>query len=183
MERSALLQHRIVFLSESIEPETSNLVIAQLLLLDAANHAERIDLYVNSPGGSVTDGLAILDTIACIQAPVSTTCIGQASSFAAWIVAAGTKGLRFATPNSELMIHQAMARLGGKTSDIEIHTQRLTRIEKRMVELLSEYTGQPCDKIREDMRRDYFMTAQEAKAYGIVDEVLQPFRTKSLETA
>ncbi|MFA4029506.1 MAG: hypothetical protein GDYSWBUE_000533 [Candidatus Fervidibacterota bacterium] len=175
MEASALLSHRILFLSEPITAEVANRLIAELLLLDADNHEAQIDLYINSPGGSVLDGLAIIDTMQCIQAPVSTICVGQAASMAAWILAAGTKGRRFATPNAEVMIHQVAAAFAGQTSDIRIYTQRMVRLQERLVQMLAEWTGQPIERIQKDMEHEFFMTAEEAKAYGIVDAILEPF--------
>lgn len=175
MEASALLSHRILFLSEPITAEVANRLIAELLLLDADNHEAQIDLYINSPGGNVLDGLAIIDTMQCIQAPVSTICVGQAASMAAWILAAGTKGRRFATPNAEVMIHQVAAAFAGQTSDIRIYTQRMVRLQERLVQMLAEWTGQPIERIQKDMEHEFFMTAEEAKAYGIVDAILEPF--------
>jgi len=175
VEASALLSHRILFLSEPITAEVANRLIAELLLLDADNHEAQIDLYINSPGGSVLDGLAIIDTMQCIQAPVSTICVGQAASMAAWILAAGTKGRRFATPNAEVMIHQVAAAFAGQTSDIRIYTQRMVRLQERLVQMLAEWTGQPIERIQKDMEHEFFMTAEEAKAYGIVDAILEPF--------
>lgn len=175
MEPYALRQHRVLLLSEPITAETANRFMADLLLLNAASCTERIDLYINSPGGSVTDGLAILDAMGCIQAPVSTICIGQAASMAAWILASGTKGLRYATPNAEIMIHQLAAGFYGQSAHIRVMSQRVLRLQKRLIEILAACTGQSQRRIARDMERDFFMTADEARRYGIVDAVLEPF--------
>lgn len=175
MEAATLLSHRILFLSEPITAEVANRLIAELLLLDADNHEAQIDLYINSPGGSVLDGLAIIDTMQCIRAPVSTVCVGQAASMAAWILAAGAKGVRFAAPNAEVMIHQVAAAFAGQTTDIRIYTQRMMRLQERLVHMLAQWTGQPVERIQKDMEHEFFMTAEEAKAYGLVDAILEPF--------
>ena len=169
-----LLDQRIIFLHEPVTRESSNRVIEQLLILDARDKKDEIDLYINSSGGSVTDGFAIIDTIHCIEAPVSTICTGQAASMAAWILAAGTKGRRFSTPNAEVMIHQVWSGITGQTSDVEILTKRLIKLQERLVTMLSTWTNQPPDKIKLDMERDFFMTAEEAKNYGIIDAILTP---------
>ncbi|MCS7066589.1 MAG: ATP-dependent Clp protease proteolytic subunit [Fimbriimonadales bacterium] len=171
----ALLRHRILFLSEPITAEVANRLIAQLLLLDADDHNAPVDLYINSPGGSVLDGLAVIDAMQCIQAPVSTICMGQAASMAAWILAAGAKGRRFATPNAEVMLHQVAAGFAGQTSDIRIYTERVLRIQQRLVEMLAQWTGQSPERITKDMEHEFFMTAEEARAYGIVDAILEPY--------
>jgi ATP-dependent Clp protease protease subunit len=168
------MSHRILFLSDEVTAEVANQLIAQLLLLDAANPEAPIDLYINSPGGSVSDGLAIIDAMYCLRAPVSTICVGKAFSMAACILAAGTPGLRLATPNAEVLIHQVAATFGGPTSDLRVYTERLTRIQERLVQLLAQWTGQPEERIRQDMQRQAFMTAEEARAYGLVDAVLEP---------
>jgi ATP-dependent Clp protease protease subunit len=175
MDTQDLLRHRILFLSEPITAEVANRLIAQLLLLSADNQEAQIDLYINSPGGSVLDGLAIIDTMQCIPTPVSTICVGQAASMAAWILAAGTKGLRFATPNAEIMIHQVVAAFAGQTTDIRIYTQRMMRLQERLVHMLAQWTGQPVERIQKDMEHEFFMTAEEAKEYGLVDAILEPF--------
>lgn len=175
MSKTDLLSQRIIFLHEPITRETSNRIIEQLLYLDAHEKQERIDMYINSPGGSVTDGIAIIDTMHCIQAPVSTICTGQAASMAAWVLAAGAKGQRFATPNAEIMIHQVWSGISGQTSQIEIYTNRLLKMQERLIFMLSEWTKQTPEKIKMDMERDYFMSANEAKTYGIIDDVLVPF--------
>lgn len=176
MEFRQLVQHRIVFLAEPVTSETANRLIAQLLLLDTDSHTEPIDLYINSPGGSVSDGIAIVDAIHCIQAPIGTTCIGRAASMAAWVLAAGTPGKRVATPNAEVMIHQVAGGFSGSTSDVQVQTRHMLRLQQRLVEMLAKWTGQSTDRIAADMERDFYMTADEARAYGLVDQVLPPFR-------
>jgi len=163
MTNLSLLNHRILFLSEPISPEIANDIITKLLLLDADDHHSQIDLYINSPGGSVLDALAIIDTMHCIQAPVSTICIGKASSMAAWILAAGDKGKRLAAPN-------------GQTSDIQIYTKRLIQLQERLIDMLSKWTGQNKAKIKKDMEHEFFMDAYQAKEYGIIDNVLEIFK-------
>ena len=174
-ETVGLLQHRILFLGGVITSDTANKIIAQLLLLEAEDRNGPIDLYVNSPGGSVVDGLAIIDAIRCIRAPVSTTCIGQAASMGAWILAAGTPGMRYLTPNAEVMIHQLSSSFEGKAADIEVLAQRTLRLQGRLVEMLAAWTGQPPQRVREDMSRDRFMSADEACSYGLADQVVEPF--------
>ena len=171
-----LVQHRIVFLAEPVNPESANRLIAQLLRLDADSHDRPIDLYVNCPGGSVSDGIAIIDAMHCIQAPVGTTCIGQAASMAAWILAAGTPGRRCATPNAEVMIHQVAGGFSGSAADVQVHTRHMLRLQQRLVDMLAAWTGQTPDRITQDMERDFFMTAHEAMAYHLIDEVLEPSR-------
>lgn len=178
IENNALLQHRILFLSEPVSEESANRLVAQLLLLDADNHKEPIDLYVNSPGGSVTYGIAIIDAIQCIEVPVRTVCIGRAASMGAWILAAGMKGSRVATPNAEVMIHQMARDMSGQTADIQVQAKHMLRLQNRMVEMLAGWTGQNPERIQSDMDRDYYMTAEEAKDYGIIDEILEPFADK-----
>lgn len=175
MDDSSLLNHRIVRLSEPITKAVADRLIAELLLLDADDHAAAIDLYVNSTGGSITDGLAIIDAMLCIQAPVSTICIGQAASMAAWILAAGAKGHRCATPNAEIMIHQASGGYVGQTSALQVYTDRIVRVQERLIEMFAEWTGQTAKRVRQDMNHDFFMTSEEAKEYGIIDGILQPF--------
>lgn len=183
MDTTALLKHRIVFLSEDISQDTANRVIPELLLLDADNHEAAIDLYVNSGGGSITAGLAIIDAMQCIQAPVSTVCIGVAASMAALILAAGAKGKRFASPNAEVMIHQSSGGFKGQTSAIRVYAERMQRQERQLVELLARWTGKPSKRILKDIENDYFMTAEEARDYGIVDAILQPFHAYPAEVA
>ncbi|NOX36416.1 MAG: ATP-dependent Clp protease proteolytic subunit [Calditrichaeota bacterium] len=173
-EESQLLSHRIIFLSQPIDSGVANRIISQLLLLEADSQEKQIDLYINCGGGSVKDGLAIIDAIQCLHAPVSTICVGLAGSMAAWILAAGKPGLRFATPNAEVMIHQMSTHLQGVTEDILRYSQRLMRLQTSLINMLAKWTGQDVARIQEDIQKDYFMTAQEALDYGIIDSVLQP---------
>lgn len=167
-----LLSHRILVLGGEIDSDTAVSIIMQLLYLEAENQDERIDLYIYSQGGSVNAGLAVIDTMQRIKPPVSTICIGQAYSMAAWVLAAGEKGMRFALPHAEVMIHQSVARYGGRAEDIKVFTDKLMRDEEEMITMLSDFTGQPVERIREDIRKDYFMGAEEAKAYGLIDDIL-----------
>ncbi len=176
MEQQELLRHRIIFLGEPVSGASANRIVAQLLLLDAEDHVARIDFYINSSGGSVTEGTSIIDAMCCIQAPVSTICIGCAASTAAILLAAGEKGCRFSTPNAEVMIHQVSGSAFGQASDLEVHARHLLRVQENMVRMLADWTGQSTEQIRRDTEREYYMTAMEARAYGIVDEVLEPFR-------
>ncbi|MGI6585076.1 MAG: ATP-dependent Clp endopeptidase proteolytic subunit ClpP [Gracilibacteraceae bacterium] len=169
---SRLLKDRIVFLGDEVNDVTSSLVVAQLLFLEADDPDKDINFYINSPGGSITAGLAIYDTMKYIKPDVSTICIGMAASMGAFLLAAGTKGKRFCLPNSEIMIHQPSGGAQGKATDVGIYAERLIRNRKRLNEVLSENTGQPIDKIERDVERDYFMTAEEAKEYGIIDQIL-----------
>ncbi|MCD6155946.1 MAG: ATP-dependent Clp endopeptidase proteolytic subunit ClpP [Candidatus Atribacteria bacterium] len=174
---SRLLQDRIIFLGTEINDTVANLVIAQLLFLEATNREKDINLYINSPGGSVSATLAIYDTIQYIKPDVATICIGQAASGAAVILAAGTKGKRMALPNSRIMIHQPLGGAQGQVTDIEIHAREMVKIRDRLNELLALHTGQPVEKIRKDTERDFFMSSEEAKDYGIIDRVLYPDKT------
>jgi len=151
---------------------TANLVVAQLLFLEAEDPDKDIYLYINSPGGSVTAGMAIYDTMQYIKSDVSTICIGMAASMGAFLLSGGAKGKRFAVPNAEVMIHQPLGGASGQATDIQIHAEHILRIKKRLNKLLSENTGQPLEKIERDVERDYFMTAEEAKAYGLIDEII-----------
>ena len=170
---SRLLMERIIFISGEITTEMADVVVAQLLFLEADNVDKDITLYINSPGGSVTAGMAIYDTIQYIKCDVSTICIGMAASMGAFLLASGKKGKRFALPNSNIMIHQPLAYgLGGQASDILIHAENLAKTKKKMNELLAEMTGKPVKQVELDTDRDRFMSAQEAKLYGIVDEVV-----------
>jgi ATP-dependent Clp protease protease subunit len=169
---SRLLKDRIIFLGEEINNVTANLVVAQLLFLEAEDPDKDIYLYINSPGGSVTAGMAIYDTMQYIKADVSTICIGMAASMGAFLLSGGAKGKRFAVPNAEVMIHQPLGGASGQATDIQIHAEHILRIKKRLNKLLSENTGQPLEKIERDVERDYFMTAEEAKAYGLIDEII-----------
>jgi ATP-dependent Clp protease protease subunit len=169
---SRLLKDRIIFMGDEVNDVTSSLVIAQLLFLEADDPDKDISFYINSPGGSVTAGLAIFDTMQYIKPDVSTICVGMAASMGAFLLAAGAKGKRFCLPNSEIMIHQPSGGAQGKASDVRIYAERLIRNRKRLNEILSEKTGQPIEKVERDVERDYFMSSEEAKAYGLVDEIL-----------
>ena len=169
---SRLLEDRIIFLGGEIYDQVADLVVAQMLFLEAKDPDKDIQLYINSPGGSVTAGLAIYDTMQYIKCDVSTICIGLAASMGAFLLAAGTKGKRLALPNSEIMIHQPMGGTRGPASDIKIHAEQILKIKKRLNEILSERTGQPLEKVERDTDRDFFMSAEEARKYGIVDEVI-----------
>ncbi|MFR1710443.1 MULTISPECIES: ATP-dependent Clp endopeptidase proteolytic subunit ClpP [unclassified Clostridium] len=169
---SRLLKERIIFLSDEVNDVTASLVVAQLLFLESEDPDKDIHLYINSPGGSITSGMAIYDTMNYIKPEVSTICIGMAASMGAFLLAAGQKGKRFALPNSEIMIHQPLGGFKGQATDIDIHAKRILKIKETLNEILSERTGQPLDKIKQDVERDYFMSADEAKEYGLVDEVI-----------
>lgn len=169
---SRLLKERIVFLAGPIEDHTANLVIAQLLFLASEDPKKDIQLYINSPGGSVTAGLAILDTMNLVRPDVTTVCVGIAASAAAVILAAGAKGKRFALPNAEVMIHQPWGGAQGQATDIEITAKHIIATRARLNKILAKATGQPLEKIEKDVDRDYFMMADEAKKYGIVDDIL-----------
>jgi ATP-dependent Clp protease, protease subunit len=168
---SRLLKERIVFLGGPIDDYTANLVIAQLLFLEAEDTKKDISLYINSPGGSVTAGLAILDTMNYVKPDISTVCVGVAASAAAVILAAGAKGKRFSLPNSEVMIHQPWGGAEGQATDIEIRAKHIIATRERLNKILSKATGQTLDKIEKDVERDYFMTADEAVKYGILDKI------------
>ena len=170
---SRLLKDRIIFLSDEVNDTTASLVVAQLLFLEAEDPDKDIHLYINSPGGSVTAGMAIYDTMQYIKPDVSTICIGMAASMGAFLLNAGAKGKRFALPNSEIMIHQPLGGTRGQATDIEIHAKWILKIKERLNKILSERTGQPIEKIQEDTERDNFMSAQEAKEYGLIDEVIE----------
>jgi ATP-dependent Clp protease protease subunit len=168
---SRLLKERIIFLGEPIEDHVANLVIARLLFLESEDQDKDIMLYINSPGGIVTSGLAIYDTMQYLKAPVSTICIGQAASMGAVLLAAGTKGKRFALPNSRIMLHQGSGGFRGNTPDVEIQVKEMLTLTDRLTGILAEHTGQGADKVKKDAERDYFMSAEEAKGYGIIDAV------------
>ena len=169
---SRLLKDRIILLGDEVNNMTANAIVAQLLFLEAEDPEKDIYLYINSPGGSVTAGLAIYDTMNYIKPDVSTVCLGMAASMGAFLLAAGAKGKRFALPNSEIMIHQPMGGASGQATDIAIHAEHILRIKDNLNRILAERTGQPLEKIKADTERDNFMTAEEAKAYGLVDEVM-----------
>jgi len=176
---SRLLKERIIFLGEPIEDHVANLVIAQLLFLESEDTDKDISLYINSPGGVVTSGLAIYDTIQYLKAPVSTICIGQAASMGAVLLAAGAKGKRYGLPNSRIMVHQGSGGVRGNTPDVEIQVREMLNLTDRLMHILATHTGQDLEKIKKDSERDYFMSAEEAKAYGVIDEVFVG-RTESL---
>ena len=171
---SRLLMDRIIFLGTPVNDDVANIIIAQLLFLEADNPGRDIFLYINSPGGSVSGGLAIYDTMQYLRAPVSTICIGMAASMAAVLLAAGSQGKRFALPNSRIMIHQGSAGFRGNVPDIEIAARETLNLTNKLTEILAEHTGQPFEKVKADTQRDYYMTGIEAKEYGLVDEVLTP---------
>lgn len=171
---SRLLKERIIFVVGPIDDHVANLVVAQLLFAESENADKDISLYINSPGGSVTAGLAIYDTMQIINCDVSTTCIGQAASMGAFLLAGGTEGKRFCLPNSRVMIHQPSGGSQGQASDIEIQAKEILYLRTRLNEILAEHTGQTIEQIAEDTERDRFMTAKEAEAYGIVDKVQEP---------
>ncbi len=168
---SRLLKERIIFLGEPIEDHVANLVIAQLLFLESEDPDKDISLYVNSPGGVVTSGLAIYDTMQYLKAPVSTICLGQAASMGAVLLAAGAKGKRYALPNSRIMIHQGSGGYRGNTPDVEIQVKEMLHLTDRLMHILATHTGQEYDKVKADSERDYFMSAEDAVAYGLIDEV------------
>lgn len=169
---SRLLKERIVFLSEEVNDVSASLVVAQLLFLDAEDPGKDIYLYINSPGGSVTAGMAIYDTMRYIKSDVSTICIGMAASMGAFLLAAGQKGKRFALPNSTIMIHQPLGGVQGQASDIKIHTEYLLKIKEKLNKILSENTGKPLEQVEKDTDRDNFLSSEEAKEYGLIDEVM-----------
>lgn len=169
---SRLLKDRIVFLGSQIFDEMANVIIAQLLFLEAEDCDKDIQFYINSPGGSVTAGLAILDTIRYVKPQVATICLGQASSMAAAILAAGAKGKRYALPHANIMIHQPLGGAAGQATDIEIRATEVLRIKSLMNNLMAEFTGQTVEKIAEDSDRDYYMTAEEALKYGVIDRIM-----------
>ena len=169
---SRLLKERIIFIGTPIDDEISNLIIAQMLFLEAEDHTKDINFYINSPGGIVTSGLAIYDTMQYLKSPITTICIGQAASFGAVLLAAGDKGKRYALPNARIMIHQPLGGAQGAATDIEIQTKEIMRIKKLLNEILVKHTGQPIAKIEKDSDRDFYMSAPEAMAYGLIDEVI-----------
>ncbi len=170
---SRLLKERIIFLGEPIDDAVANTLIAQLLFLDAEDTKEDVKIYINSPGGSVTSAMAMYDTIQHIKADVATICVGQAASAAAVLLAAGTKGKRFALPNARIMIHQVMGGVEGQQTDVEIQAREMLRIKNQINQIMAKHTGQPLKKIETDTDRDYFMVPEEAKKYGIIDKIIQ----------
>ena len=169
---SRLLKDRIVFLGVPIDDDVANVVIAQMLFLESEDPDKDINLYINSPGGSVTSGLAIYDTMQYVKPQVSTICMGQAASMAAVLLAAGAKGKRISLPHSRIMIHQVMGGVQGQATDIDIHAREILRIKAKLNEILQKHTGQTLDRIAKDTERDYFMGAGEAKEYGLLDEIM-----------
>ena len=172
---SRLLKERIIFLSEQVDSASASVVIAQLLFLDAEDPGKDIYLYINSPGGSITDGMAIYDTMQYIKSDVCTICVGLAASMGSVLLAAGTKGKRYALPNSEVLIHQPLIAgggLSGQTTEIKIHADHMVKTREKLNKILSERTGQPLDTIEKDTERDNYMTAEQAKEYGLIDEIM-----------
>ncbi|OFH98081.1 ATP-dependent Clp protease proteolytic subunit [Clostridium acetireducens DSM 10703] len=169
---SRLLKDRIIMLSEEVNDVTASLVVAQLLFLEAEDPDKDIFLYINSPGGSITSGMAIYDTMQYIKPDVSTICVGMAASMGAFLLTAGAKGKRFALPNSEIMIHQPLGGFQGQATDIGIHAKRILDMKKKLNQILSERTGQPLEIVQRDTERDNFMTPEEAKEYGLIDEIM-----------
>ena len=169
---SRLLKDRIIFLGSAVDDHIANLIIAQLLFLEAEEPEQDIYIYINSPGGTVTSGMAVYDTMLYVKPDIQTICIGQASSMGALLLAAGTKGKRFALTNSRIMIHQPSGGFQGQSVDIDIHAKEILRMRDTLDKILSEHTGQPLKKIRSDTDRDFFMSGEDAKKYGIVDEVI-----------
>jgi len=169
---SRLLKDRIVFLGSAIDDNVANLIVAQMLFLESEDPKKDINLYINSPGGSVYAGMAIYDTMRYVKPSISTICVGLAASFGAVLLAAGEKGKRFALPNSRIMLHQPMGGAQGQAVDIEIHAREILKIRETLNEILAEHTGQPIDSIARDTDRDFFMSAGDAKKYGLIDEIL-----------
>ena len=178
---SRLLKDRIIFMGTAIDDQVSNLIIAQLLYLEAEGPEKDIHIYINSPGGAVSAGLAIYDTLRYIKPEIETICIGQASSMAALILSAGTKGKRFTLPHSRIMIHQPMGGFSGQASDIDIHAREILRLKEELNRILSENTGQPMDRIQNDTDRDFFMSGEQAVEYGIVDTIISTRLTEKKE--
>lgn len=169
---SRLLKDRIIILSDEVNDATASVIVAQMLFLESEDPDKDIQLYINSPGGSITAGMAIYDTMQYIKPDVSTICVGMAASMGAFLLLSGAKGKRFALPNSEIMIHQPLGGMKGQASDIKIHADRIIKIRETLNNIISEKTGQPIAKVEHDTDRDNFMTAEEAKAYGIIDEII-----------
>lgn len=170
---SRLLKERIIFIGDMIDDHVANSVIAQLLFLQSQDPKKEIKIYLNTPGGSVTDGLAIYDTMQYVSCPVSTTCVGLAASMGAILLAGGDKGKRYALPNSQILIHQVMGGVQGQAADIKINAEQILKIRDRLNTILVKHTGQPLDKVEKDTDRDYYMTAAEAVTYGIIDKVIE----------
>ena len=174
---SRLLRERIVFLGSEIDDDVANSIVAQLLLLDSENNEKDIMLYINSPGGVITAGMAIYDTMNLIKSDVATICLGDAASMGAFLLCSGTRGKRMALPNSRIMIHQPLGGAQGQATDIEIEAKEILRMKNMLIEIISENSGQPFDKVKEDCERDHFLSAQEALEYGLIDKVVE--RTES----
>ncbi len=170
---SRLLKDRIIMLSDEVNDVTASLVVAQMLFLEADDPDKDIQLYINSPGGSITSGMAIYDTMQHVKPDVSTICVGMAASMGAFLLTAGAKGKRYALPNSTIMIHQPLGGARGQATDIKIHAEWILKVKDKLNRMLSEKTGQPLAKIEQDVERDYFMDAEEAKAYGLVDHIME----------
>ncbi len=177
---SRLLKDRIIFLGTAIDDIVANTVIAQILFLQTEDPDKDIHIYINSPGGIVSSGLAIYDTMQYVKPDISTYCIGQAASMGALLLSAGTKGKRFALPNARIMLHQPMGGFQGQATDIEIHAREILRMKETLNRIISMHTGQPLDKIQTDTDRDFFMSGEEAKAYGIVDDVIHSIKKKQV---
>ncbi len=175
---SRLLKDRIVFIGTVIDDNVSNIIIAQLLFLQMENPDKDVDVYINTPGGHVTSGLAIYDTMQFVKPDINTYCVGQATSMGALLLAAGTKGKRFALPHARIMIHQPWGGVQGAAVDINIQAKEILRLKERIEKILSKHTNNPLEKIKKDTDRDYFMSAEEAKAYGIVDDVVETIKRK-----
>ena len=175
---SRLLRDRIIFLGEEIDDELANSIVAQLLLLDSENSEKDIMLYINSPGGVITAGMAIYDTIKSIRSDVCTICIGEAASMGAFLLSAGTKGKRMALPSARIMIHQPLGGAKGQATDIELEAKEILRMKSMLNGLLAEHTGQPIEKIQEDTERDHYLSAQQAMEYGLIDKVILPNNEK-----
>lgn len=172
---SRLLKDRIIMLSGEVNDTMASLVVAQLLFLQSEDPDKDIFIYINSPGGSITSGMAIYDTMKYIKPDVVTICVGMAASMGQFLLSAGTKGKRFALPNSEIMMHQPLGGFQGQATDIEIHANRILKIKTKMTEIIAQNTGQPIERIRQDIERDFFFSAEEAKEYGLIDKVIDNY--------
>lgn len=179
---SRLLKDRIIFIGTPIDDTVSNLVIAQMLFLQNENKSQDINLYINSPGGSITAGLAIYDTMQFVQCDVATYCIGQAFSMAAILLAAGTKGKRFGLPHTRIMLHQPWGGMKGTATDIGIQAEEILRLKKSLNDILCRHTNQPLERVERDVDRDFYMSSDEARKYGLIDEVVESLKEKALET-
>ncbi len=177
---SRLLRDRIVFLGSAVDDDVANVIIAQLLFLEAEDPEKDIHLYINSPGGSVTSGLAVYDTMRYVRPDVGTICLGQAASMAAWLLASGASGKRMALPNSRVMIHQPMGGIQGQATEIDIHAREILKLRDRMNEILAEHTGRPVAEIARDTERDYHMSGDEAREYGLIDRVVKQHEMRAV---